>query len=81
MEVFRKEALKLSIEASKKCIGSSSTDSISHLITVSCTGMYAPGLDFDLVKYLGKFDIKLHSLGLDNDLKNGTGNSFWIRNI
>ena len=53
MEVFRKEALKLSIEASKKCIGSSSTDSISHLITVSCTGMYALGLDFDLVKYLG----------------------------
>ena len=32
----------------------------------------------DLVEYLGKFDIKLHSLGLDNDLKNGTGNSFWV---
>jgi alpha-pyrone synthase len=53
MKVFRKEALKLSLDASRKCIGSSSIDSISHLITVSCTGMYAPGLDFDLVKYLG----------------------------
>lgn len=26
---------------------------ITHLITVSCTGMYAPGLDIDLVKTLG----------------------------
>jgi alpha-pyrone synthase len=26
---------------------------ITHLITVSCTGMYAPGIDIDLVKVLG----------------------------
>ena len=29
-----------------------SPDMITHLITVSCTGMYAPGLDIDLVKRL-----------------------------
>lgn len=28
-------------------------ESITHLVVVSCTGMYAPGLDIDLVKVLG----------------------------
>lgn len=28
-------------------------EAITHLITVSCTGMYAPGLDIDLVEELG----------------------------
>lgn len=32
--------------------GVQSTD-VTHLITVSCTGMYAPGLDIDLVEKLG----------------------------
>lgn len=53
MQVFKKEALILSLEAARKCIGDRSVEDFTHLITVSCTGMYAPGLDFDLVKSLG----------------------------
>ncbi|MEP0366466.1 MAG: type III polyketide synthase [Cyclobacteriaceae bacterium] len=30
-----------------------SAPSITHLVTVSCTGMYAPGLDIDLIQKLG----------------------------
>ncbi|MEX2585682.1 MAG: type III polyketide synthase, partial [Balneolaceae bacterium] len=30
-----------------------SPDSVTHLITVSCTGFYAPGPDYDLIKGLG----------------------------
>ena len=33
----------------------------------------------DLETYLTKY--ALHSIGLDNELKNGTGNSFWVRNV
>ncbi|MFY0650884.1 MAG: type III polyketide synthase [Cyclobacteriaceae bacterium] len=53
MEVYRAEALKLSIAAIKDCLGDHQPEEFTHLITVSCTGMYAPGLDFDLVKNLG----------------------------
>lgn len=31
----------------------SSLSDVSHLITVSCTGMYAPGIDIELVQQLG----------------------------
>lgn len=53
MQIFKKEALILSLEAARKCIGDRGVEDFTHLITVSCTGMYAPGLDFDLVKSLG----------------------------
>jgi len=56
MEVFKKHALGLSLVAVKKCIEkipSIEKKEITHLIVVSCTGMYAPGLDIDLVKALG----------------------------
>jgi FkbM family methyltransferase len=33
----------------------------------------------DLSEYLNK-DFYLHSVGLDNELKNGTGNAFWVKN-
>lgn len=47
---YKKEALGLSIEAINNCVGDKvSLSDITHLITVSCTGMYAPGLDIDLV--------------------------------
>src|SRR6478752_7278914 len=46
MKIFDVEALKLSLKAVKKCIhGFISPEEITHLITVSCTGMSAPGLD------------------------------------
>lgn len=53
MHVYKKEALKLSLNAVRQCIGNEDPKNFTHLITVSCTGMYAPGLDFDLVKSLG----------------------------
>jgi alpha-pyrone synthase len=54
MQVYKKEALALSLQAIKNCLQHSNVknDSITHLITVSCTGMYAPGLDIDLITHL-----------------------------
>lgn len=47
---YKKEALNLSIKAIRSCVDDKiSLSDITHLITVSCTGMYAPGLDIDLV--------------------------------
>ena len=58
MEVYKREALPLALNA----IGSLRTkkdfnpSEITHLITVSCTGMYAPGLDIELIETLGLKD-------------------------
>lgn len=55
LELFRKESVKLSLDAIASCLNkapSFDTKNITHLIVVSCTGMYAPGLDIDLVKSL-----------------------------
>lgn len=50
MEVFEKEALSLSVKAMEACIDNIiSPQEITHLITVSCTGMSAPGLDLQLM--------------------------------
>lgn len=54
--LYRQQALMLSVEAINQCLSKVSDfdkKSITHLIVVSCTGMYAPGLDIDLVKALG----------------------------
>ncbi|HWA33611.1 MAG TPA: type III polyketide synthase [Cyclobacteriaceae bacterium] len=56
LELYRRHALAVSVEAALGCLSSAAElrkDSITHLIVVSCTGMYAPGLDIDLVKALG----------------------------
>lgn len=53
---YRQHALKLSTEAIDHCLNKVDAfdkNSITHLIVVSCTGMYAPGLDIDLIKVLG----------------------------
>lgn len=54
LEIFRKEALSLSLKAVENCFQTHQVpaSSITHLIVVSCTGMYAPGLDIDLVREL-----------------------------
>lgn len=52
---YRKHALKLSAQAIHHCLNNVNgfdKNSITHLIVVSCTGMYAPGLDIDLIKVL-----------------------------
>ncbi len=54
MRVYEKEAVKLSIEAIKNTLPVEYKKSdITHLITVSCTGMYAPGLDIEITQKLG----------------------------
>lgn len=52
--LYRKHALELSLKAVQNCLEKVKADagSLTHIITVSCTGMYAPGLDIDLVKAL-----------------------------
>jgi predicted naringenin-chalcone synthase len=53
---YQQHALKLSKDAVQQCFDKRSgfdRQSITHIITVSCTGMYAPGLDIELVKELG----------------------------
>jgi len=55
LEFFRVHALDLSLMAAASCfskVKDIDPGSITHLIVVSCTGMYAPGLDIDLVKSL-----------------------------
>ena len=62
LDFFRKHALELSLEAVSACLSNAAdlkSDSITHLIVVSCTGMYAPGLDIDLVKSL-KLNSNIH---------------------
>lgn len=54
LSIFNQEALPLAVEAAKNCYeGVVSSEKITHIITVSCTGMSAPGLDIDLIKSLG----------------------------
>lgn len=55
MRRYREEALPLSREAIDQCLtrrGNLSLQSVTHLIVVSCTGMYAPGLDVELAQTL-----------------------------
>lgn len=56
MEQYQQEAAGLAVSAAKNCIVNLGTDihsKITHLITVSCTGMYAPGIDINIVELLG----------------------------
>lgn len=54
MQIYEKEALPLSITAIENCIsGKINKRKITHLITVSCTGMSAPGLDLKIMEQMG----------------------------
>ncbi|MEO1450286.1 MAG: type III polyketide synthase [Bacteroidota bacterium] len=54
MKRYEEEALPLAIEALQKARPATQDwADITHLITVSCTGMYAPGLGIDLIQALG----------------------------
>lgn len=48
MEIYRKKVIPLASEAINKLLTESEiqTKEITHLITVSCTGLFAPGLEF-----------------------------------
>ncbi len=56
MDQYQKEAAGIAAAAAKNCLKHFNSDistQITHLITVSCTGMYAPGIDINLVEILG----------------------------
>jgi predicted naringenin-chalcone synthase len=55
LEVYEKEAIAIAIKAVKNCLAGFDEGilpQITHLITVSCTGMHAPGIDIELVEKL-----------------------------
>jgi predicted naringenin-chalcone synthase len=53
LDLYQQLALPLSLEAIQNCIeGQIPASKISHLITVSCTGMSAPGLDLQIAEEL-----------------------------
>ncbi|MBA2611602.1 MAG: type III polyketide synthase [Bacteroidetes bacterium] len=52
MQYYNKTALPICIEAIENCFTKKiSKQQITHLITVSCTGLSAPGLDIDIVQH------------------------------
>ena len=54
MEAFEKFASQLAECALKRlAVSADERDAISHVIVTCCTGLYAPGLDFDIVRILG----------------------------
>lgn len=52
MAWYQQYAAELSMKAIEKCRGQHKGRPITHLITVSCTGMSAPGLDLELMELL-----------------------------
>jgi alpha-pyrone synthase len=54
-QVYERESVPLALEAAKSCIEKSGIQpsDVTHLVVVSCTGFFAPGIDIQLVKQLG----------------------------
>lgn len=53
MNVYNKQAPLLSVDAIRKCLHHEhESEKITHLITVSCTGMSAPGLDLQVMELM-----------------------------
>ena len=52
MQWYSQYAAALSLKAVQKCRAGHADKKITHLITVSCTGMSAPGLDLELLELL-----------------------------
>ena len=53
MAIFKKEALDLSLKAVNNIPDIKNTkQKITHIITVTCTGLFAPGLDVELIQAL-----------------------------
>lgn len=52
MQWYQRHAAQLSLNAIADCVENFPGNPVSHLITVSCTGMSAPGLDLELLELL-----------------------------
>ncbi|MGM7671848.1 type III polyketide synthase [Microbacterium sp. A93] len=58
-EVYIREAGRLYVEAARRALDADSditAADITHVITVSCTGFYSPGPDYEIVRALGLRD-------------------------
>ncbi len=55
MQIYKDSAIHLALDAIENCLSGIEFEisAITHLITVSCTGMYAPGIDIEIVQTLG----------------------------
>lgn len=55
MVLYAHEAPKLALSAAERALNNSriSPEQITHIITVSCTGFYSPGIEHDLICQLG----------------------------
>ncbi|MDR9416149.1 MAG: type III polyketide synthase [Gracilimonas sp.] len=54
--IYERESKKLFVDVARKLLADNthiSSEEITHVITVSCTGFFAPGPDFEIVKALG----------------------------
>ena len=65
-QLYRIEAPKLCLKAAIEALQKWGQDpsKITHVISVSCTGMYAPGLEFSLIKSL-KLNASVQRLGIN----------------
>lgn len=54
-DLYRDAAPRLAAQAARRALaeGEISPSQISHVVTVSCTGFFAPGLDYRLIRDLG----------------------------
>lgn len=55
MQIYKNHAIHLALDAIANCFAGIDHEKsqLTHLITVSCTGMYAPGIDIEIVQQLG----------------------------
>lgn len=51
MGAYKKEAFNLALQAIEDCTADLNKEDITHIITVSCTGFYAPGLDYEIITH------------------------------
>jgi len=75
METYKRESVPLGLKAARAALldGKVEASEVTHLITVSCTGQFLPGMDTALVQLLGLKDttnrIPLNFLGCAAGLK------------
>ena len=66
MQIFKRQGLCLSTKAVQRCLADRgiTPKEITHFILVSCTGLYAPGIDVDIIDQVG-FEKSINRLGIN----------------